>query len=314
MYYFISPFYFKLPFRLSDYFKNKQRFTIEIGFGNGYFTINLAEREPEYGYLGVEISSRSVLKLTKKLISHGITNVRTIKMDAYMLFSIIEPPFSVERVIYNFPDPWPDSPEKRVSFKNHLLLIHRILRKDGSFYLATDSDILKEDIERNAGEIFYIEKREKPYFDFRTKYEARWISERKHILYYRMRPAPYGGEYPVLNFEGGSAVAHVILGIKDKGKNINLNLPVRLRPEGDMVIIIDRPYAREREYLYPVLVKEKGFVQKTFFKLYFIHDEARLVLDDTSYLVTTKGIRKAMSALKDMLLESGNFEVRRDTT
>jgi len=302
-----------VPFRLREYFYKKQKFTIEIGFGNGDFMIHLAEKEPEYGYLGVEVSSRSVLKLTKKLYSHGITNVRTIKLNAYMLFSIIEPAFSVSRVIYNFPDPWPDAPSRRVSSKKHLLLIHRILRKDGSFYLATDSDVLKEDMEKNAGELFYIEKSKSPYFDFRTKYERRWLSERKNIIYYRLRPATYNGDYPVLNFEGGISVAHVIFRLKDEKKDPQLNLPVRLRLE-DTVIFIDRPYSREREHLYPVLVKEKGFVQKTFFKLYFTHDEARLVLFDTSYLVTTKGIRMAMACLRDMLLKTGIFEIKRDTT
>ena len=62
------------------------------------------------------------------------------------------------------------------------------------------------------------------------------------------------------------------------------------------------------------MVKEEGFVQKTYFKLYFVGKEARLVLDDTAYLVVTKGIRKAMAYLRDRLVETGNYRVKRDTT
>lgn len=314
MYYFISPFYFKVPFSLRDYFDNKKKFTVEIGFGNGDFTIELAKKEVEYGYLGVEISSRSVLKLTRKLLAEGITNVRTIKMNAYLLFSILQPPFSVDRVIYNFPDPWPHDPSRRVSAKKHLLLIHRVLRKDGVFFLSTDSDILKDDIEENATGIFHIEKRSTPYFNIRTKYESRWLFEDKDITYYCLHPIRYEGKYPILDYKGGSSLAHVILRMKEKRKSINLRLPIRKRLENNMVIIIDKPYTRSGEYLYPVLVKEDGFVQKTFFKLYFTHNEARLVISDTSYLVVTRGIRMGMSILKSLLLDSGAFEVKIDTT
>ena len=314
MCYFISPFHFNVPFELADYFPDRKKYFIEIGFGRGDFALYLAQNQQDVGYLGVEISSRSVLKLIRKLLKTKIDNIKAIKIDAFMLFSIIEPAFSIDNIIFNFPDPWPGHPERRVSSKEHLLLMHRILKRDGSLYIATDADILKEDIEQNTKGLFYLEKSKMPYFTFQTKYEKRWILEKRDIIYYRLTPLLYAGKYPILAYKGDGNMAHVIFKLKDKMKDLDLPLPVRLRPLNDMIIIIQRPYKRVEEYLFPVLVKERGFVQKTFFRLYVRGDEARLILDDTGYLVVTEGIRKAMAYLRDMLLKMGHIEVIRDTT
>ncbi len=288
------------------------KFSIEVGFGNGDFLIELASKELEYAYLGVEIASRSANKLTRKALARGLDNIKIIKLDAFMLFSILEPQSSVHRVIYNFPDPWPDKPERRITFKKHLLLIHRVLRKDGVFYLATDSDILKQDLLVNSKGIFNVEESKEPFFSFHTKYQKKWISEKRSITYYRLSPKVIKEEYPVIEYYGGEKMAHVVLEIKEE-RSIPRSLPKRMR-EKSLFFLINRPYGRENEYLFPVFVKEQGFVQKTYFRLYFQGKEARITLDDTAYIVVTKGIRKAMSYLRDMLLATGNYRVKRDTT
>ncbi len=312
MCYFISPFYFRVPFHLKDYFDDRDKFTIEVGFGNGDFLVNLASQEKEHGYLGVEISSRSVLKLTRKLKSHGLFNVRTIKFDAFLLFSIIEPAHSVYRVIYNFPDPWPRHPERRVTARKNLLLIHRILRRDGKLYLATDADVLKEDIIKNASGIFDVYEQEEPFFPFYTKYQTRWVQEGREIRYYRLLPLAFYGKYPELKYDKGGRMAHVIMEITGE-REIPDVLPKRLK-EKTVLFYIERPYRRGSDFLFPVLVKEEGFVQKTYFRVYFTDKEARIVLDDTSYLVVTEGIRRAMAYLRDLFLKTGGYSVKRDTT
>ncbi len=237
MYYFISPFYFKVPFRLRDYFGDRNKFTVEVGFGNGDFLINLASTEPEYGYLGVEISSRSVLKLTRKLMSGGLVNVRSIKIDAFLLFSIMEPRHSIDRIIYNFPDPWPNHPERRITARRNLILVHRVLRRDGELYLATDSDILKEDIKCNTDGIFKVHEQNHPFFPFYTKYQTKWIKEKREIKYYRLEPVAYNKNYPELGkIYGGSNMAHVIMDVIGK-KDVPDIFPKRLREEGGVFLI-----------------------------------------------------------------------------
>ncbi len=312
MYYFISPFYFKVPFYLKDYLPGRVHFTIEVGFGNGDFLIQLASLERNHGFLGVEISSRSVLKLTRKLMAKRLDNVKTIKIDAFLLFSVIEPMHSVERIIYNFPDPWPSHPERRVTAAKNLLLVHRALRRDGAFYLATDADILKEDLFSNSKGIFRVYAQDHPFFPFYTKYQSRWEREGRKITYYKLIPLAFSGKYPGISYKKGGYMAHVIFEIIEK-KEVQMALPKRIR-EGNLLFYIEKPYKRGNELLFPVLVKEEGFVQKTYFKLYTAGKEARMVLDDTSYLVVTKGIRKAMAYLRDLLQHTGGYRVKRDTT
>jgi tRNA (guanine-N7-)-methyltransferase len=80
---------------------------LEIGFGMGDTTADIAGRHPENDYLGIEVHSPGVGALLKRIDEAGLANVRVIQHDAVEVLEHMLPPASLAGVHLFFPDPWP---------------------------------------------------------------------------------------------------------------------------------------------------------------------------------------------------------------
>ena len=315
MYFFIEPARFNCPFKLEDYFETHRSFNIEIGFGNGDFTVSMAEKYPHENFLGIELSSRSLYKIYKKIKARGLNNIKIIKMDAWTLLALLNREHTVSRIIANFPDPWPGKAQNRITNKDHLKLIHRALKSSGHFYTATDSRVLKQELEQNAQEFFVIEKSKLSFFEHMTKYENKWLSMGRGITYYRLSPASLPISYP--KTKEVECMSHVIYDCKDiirmdaiHGISINERY-------GENIIKAETPFTRMKgnEYLFPFIVKEDELGQKFLIKVTYVNNQLRITIYDTSYLIITKGVRLAMHLLARKINEKiKNLILKEDKT
>ena len=113
---------------------------LEIGFGMGESTADIAARHPGNDYLGIEVHTPGVGSLLKRIAELGLTNVRVIQHDAVEVVEQMLPRASLDGVHVFFPDPWP----KKRHHKRRLiqppfvaLLVSRI--KAGAYvHVATD--------------------------------------------------------------------------------------------------------------------------------------------------------------------------------
>jgi tRNA (guanine-N7-)-methyltransferase len=80
---------------------------LEIGFGMGETTADIAARHPANDYLGVEVHSPGVGALLKRIDELKLANVRVIQHDAVEVLEHMIPPASLAGVHLFFPDPWP---------------------------------------------------------------------------------------------------------------------------------------------------------------------------------------------------------------
>jgi tRNA (guanine-N7-)-methyltransferase len=80
---------------------------MEIGFGNGDATWQMARDHPAENYLGVEVHQPGVGRLLLNIKQHGITNIRIANEDAVEFLRQRIPEKSLEGVRIYFPDPWP---------------------------------------------------------------------------------------------------------------------------------------------------------------------------------------------------------------
>jgi tRNA (guanine-N7-)-methyltransferase len=80
---------------------------LEIGFGMGETTADVAARHPANDYLGVEVHSPGVGALLKRIDELKLANVRVIQHDAVEVLEHMIPPASLAGVHLFFPDPWP---------------------------------------------------------------------------------------------------------------------------------------------------------------------------------------------------------------
>jgi tRNA (guanine-N7-)-methyltransferase len=155
---------------------------LEIGFGMGETTAQVAAAQPQNDYLGIEVHSPGVGGLLRLLDAQQLRNVRIIQHDATEVVSHMIAPDSLDGVHVFFPDPWP----KKRHHKRRLIqgpfvsLLSSRLRRGGYIHVATDwEDYARQILEvlsaepllENAAEGFAPRPAHRPL----TKFESRGL-------------------------------------------------------------------------------------------------------------------------------------------
>jgi tRNA (guanine-N7-)-methyltransferase len=92
---------------LTEVFGRDAPCILEIGFGNGQCLLTLAQRYPEYNFIGVEVHTPGVGALLYHANQENITNIRVYSEDAIAVLSECIPQQSLSALLLFFPDPWP---------------------------------------------------------------------------------------------------------------------------------------------------------------------------------------------------------------
>ncbi|OJB59065.1 tRNA (guanosine(46)-N7)-methyltransferase TrmB, partial [Burkholderia ubonensis] len=79
---------------------------LEIGFGMGASTAEIAAHRPDDDFLGVEVHEPGVGALLKLIGEQDLTNIRIIQHDAVEVLEHMLAPDSLDGVHIFFPDPW----------------------------------------------------------------------------------------------------------------------------------------------------------------------------------------------------------------
>ncbi len=80
---------------------------LEIGFGMGHATADIAQARPDTDFLGIEVYTAGVGSLLHALAKRGLSNVRVIQHDAVEVLRERISPGALAGVHVYFPDPWP---------------------------------------------------------------------------------------------------------------------------------------------------------------------------------------------------------------
>lgn len=121
-------------------FGNRQPLHVEIGFGNGESLAEMARRNPQHNYLGIEVHRPGVGHLLLKLDEYGCSNVRVMRHDAVEVLRDMLPAASVQGVYLFFPDPW----HKKRHHKRRILSpafveqLAQVIAPGGFLHAATD--------------------------------------------------------------------------------------------------------------------------------------------------------------------------------
>jgi tRNA (guanine-N7-)-methyltransferase len=121
-------------------FGSDQPLIMEIGFGNGEATWQMAINEPDRNFLGVEVHKPGVGHLLLKIEEHQINNLRIACEDAVEFLGRRIPDRSLSGVRIYFPDPWPKKRhhKRRIVQQPFVDLLARKMKADGILHLATD--------------------------------------------------------------------------------------------------------------------------------------------------------------------------------
>ncbi|MFW5717829.1 MAG: tRNA (guanosine(46)-N7)-methyltransferase TrmB [Spirochaetota bacterium] len=113
---------------------------LEIGFGMGAATAELAASMPGVNFLGVEVYKPGVGKLLSLIEQGGLENVRIVHDDAILVLEQMIRQGSLDGIHLFFPDPWPKKRhhKRRIVRPALARAMASRLRPGGYLYMVTD--------------------------------------------------------------------------------------------------------------------------------------------------------------------------------
>lgn len=136
------------PLDYPQVFVNAAPTIVEIGFGMGTATAQIAAQNPQNNYIGVEVHTPGVGSLLNLIEEQQLTNVRIIQHDAVEVFKHTFAPDSLDGVHVFFPDPWHKARhhKRRLIKPDFVALLVSRLKEGGYLHIATDWENYAEQI------------------------------------------------------------------------------------------------------------------------------------------------------------------------
>jgi len=128
------------PADFSAVFGRHAPLVVEIGFGMGDATAQIAQGRPDTDFLGLEVHPPGVGALLQRIEERGLANLRIVQHDAVEVLEQMVAPGTLAGVHVFFPDPW----HKKRHHKRRLIqppfvgLLASRLAPGGYLHCATD--------------------------------------------------------------------------------------------------------------------------------------------------------------------------------
>lgn len=180
--------------KLFSLFDKNQKFTLELGCGNGEYTISLAKKYPEKTFIGIDVKGSRIWTGAKYSIQNKIENCLFIITRIDRLNLIFEPK-TIEEIWIPFPNPFPmrKSIKQRLVHKRFLDVYKQICIDNAKIHLKTDDETLfnyaievtkQENLTLLAStEDLFNSSYYKDELTITTKFEQQHISNNKTIKY-----------------------------------------------------------------------------------------------------------------------------------
>ena len=167
---------------LEQIFGRTAPIVFEIGFGNGSSLAEMAEKQPDTNFIGVEVHRPGVGHLLKLIEEKNLTNLRVACSDAVELLKDRIADDALDRLQLYFPDPWHKKRhhKRRIIQPAFVNLLSKKIKSGGYLHMATDwqhyAEQMLDDLSQNddfincADDSSYISR---PDYRPLTKFEQR---------------------------------------------------------------------------------------------------------------------------------------------
>lgn len=126
--------------RWREFFGNSNPIHLEIGTGKGKFILESARKHPETNFIGLELSTSTILRAARKIGPDRPRNLCLVNLDARNLGEVFENG-ELAKIYLNFSDPWPKKrhEKRRLTSEFFLNLYRFLLREGGEIEVKTDN-------------------------------------------------------------------------------------------------------------------------------------------------------------------------------
>ncbi|MGB9689688.1 tRNA (guanine(46)-N(7))-methyltransferase TrmB [Thermogutta sp.] len=155
------------PIDWSAVFGREAPLVLDIGCGNGRFTLASALRRPELNHIGLDILPVVIRYATRRANQRGLSNVRFIVCGGHEFLENYVIPHSVAEIHVYHPQPYkdPEKQHRRLLTPAFLALVHRSLVPGGLFVLQTDNPAYWRYVRPLVDHFFHFQDQEGPWPD-----------------------------------------------------------------------------------------------------------------------------------------------------
>ena len=119
-------------------FGNQNPINIEIGMGKGDFIIEMAKKNPNVNFIGIEMFDSVMVRAVQKLENQNLDNLKLIRMDATYINDVFDR--EIDTIYLNFSDPWPKKRHEKRRLTSHEFLKRYDLIFKGSKNIIQKTD------------------------------------------------------------------------------------------------------------------------------------------------------------------------------
>lgn len=304
-----------LPLRLEKPSKESEIW-VEIGFGNGDSLIHMARSHPENVLVGMEVSLWCLEKAARKIRAENLSHVFLLYGDARFLLGRCFSNGSLDRIIMNFPCPWPKRrhAQRRVTNPAFCETLCRVLREEGRFELTTDEAWYAEEVRMalaSRGELIVMGPERNPRRDFQTKYERKWKTQGKDI--FQVVAIRNVLPIPIFSGKGGEEPLHrELLNVRPTWDMVEKMKGMEGKTDRYCWVLGEAFTNQEGVFILKALSVDEGFEQHFYLTLAPTERGSLVKVDSVSHPFRTPGVKAALNAVADFILSQQPVGAERD--
>ncbi|MDO5041423.1 MAG: tRNA (guanosine(46)-N7)-methyltransferase TrmB [Peptoniphilus sp.] len=174
-----------------EVFGNDNEVQLEIGSGKGQFITEIAMRNRDVNYIGIDMETNALVYASRKIHEEELDNVRLLPLRAEKLEDYFAED-EISKIYINFCNPWPKNKQhkRRLTHPRFLEIYKKFLKSGATLELKTDDLDFFEDTLEYAEECALetlVCERDMKLEDYPenivTEYEAKWRSREIPIKY-----------------------------------------------------------------------------------------------------------------------------------
>jgi len=183
----------------TSFFNNNNPIVLELGCGKGEYSVDLARKNPNINYIGIDIKGARFWRGAKTAIQENLNNVAFLRTQIELIDLCFDEN-EVSEIWITFPDPQIKHTRlvHRLTNLSFLKKYQHILVKDGIIHLKTDSEFLHgytigllqgldQDIMYAHHNIYNNHESPKEATSVQTFYEKQYLEKGKAITYLKFR-------------------------------------------------------------------------------------------------------------------------------